>query len=461
MNIRFLGATETVTGSRYLVTVGDTRLLVDCGLFQGYKHLRLKNRDLFPVPATEIDAVLLTHAHLDHSGYIPLLVKNGFRGPIHCTAATRDLCRILLPDSGYLQEEEARFANKRGFSKHSPALPLYTREDAEHSLDSLVPVPWCKPFAITAGPHSARSAHPPIEVEFHPAGHLLGAASILIRHRGRSIIFSGDLGRTNDPLMPAPVFTQGADALVIESTYGDRLHPVQDSMEEVRQIINRTAERGGVVLIPSFAVGRAQALLHFIHELKQRNAIPDLPVFLNSPMAVHANQIFCRHAAESKLSEADAHAACATAHAVSSVEESKELNEKRGPMIVIAASGMATGGRVLHHLKAFAPDPKNTILFVGFQAGGTRGDAITRGAQEVKIHGEYWPIRAEVVRLDSMSAHADRNGLLDWISSLKQRPTQIFVTHGEPAAADSLRRAIDERFGSRAIVPEFGRSFEL
>lgn len=461
MNIKFLGATGTVTGSRYLLTAGGTRLLVDCGLFQGYKHLRLKNRDPFPIPATEIDAVLLTHAHLDHSGYIPLLVKNGFRGPIHCTAATRDLCRILLPDSGYLQEEEARFANKRGFSKHSPALPLYTREDAEQSLDVLAPVPWRKPLTIPAGAHSADSSAHPIEVEFHPAGHLFGAATILVRHRGRSIVFSGDLGRTNDPLMPAPDFTSGADTLIVESTYGDRLHPTQDPMEEIRQIINRTAERGGVVLIPSFAVGRAQVLLHYIHELKQRNAIPDLPVFLNSPMAVHANQIFCRHAAESRLSEADARAACATAHAVSSVEESKELNEKRGPMIVIAASGMATGGRVLHHLKAFAPDPKNTILFVGFQAGGTRGDAITRGAQEVKIHGEYWPIRAEVIRLDSMSAHADRNGLLDWVSNLKQRPTQIFVTHGEPAAADSLRRAIDERFDSRAIVPEFGRSFEL
>lgn len=454
MTLRFFGATETVTGSRYLVTAGNTRVLIDCGLFQGYKHLRTKNWDAFPIPPSEIDAVLLTHAHLDHSGYIPLLVKNGFRGPVYSSHATQDLCRVLLPDSGFLQEEEAKFSNKRGFSKHSPAKPLYTREDAEKSLDSFRSVEWNSRLPLGTGAH-------PLEVQFFPAGHLLGAASLVLRYHGRSVAFSGDLGRSHDPLMPPPQTKFAVDHLIMESTYGDRSHPEEDPQTALRDIINRTAEREGVILIPSFAVGRAQLVLHYIRELKQSRLIPDLPVFLNSPMAAQANEIFCRHARESKLSAAEARAVCETAHTISSVEESKKLNERRGPMIIIAASGMATGGRVLHHLKAFAPDPKNSIVFVGFQAGGTRGDTITRGIQEVKIHGEYIPIRAEVSRLDSMSAHADKSELLSWLHGLEKTPKQIYITHGEPTAAEALRVAINERYGSCAVVPEFGQTFKI
>lgn len=456
MKIQFLGAAGTVTGSRYLLTHKNIKILIDCGLFQGFKNLRLKNWDSFPVSPSEIDAVLLTHAHLDHSGYIPLLIKNGFKGKVYCTAATRDLCTILLPDSGYLQEEEARFANKHGFSKHTPALPLYTEKDALRALDSFASVEWKKRYSIEASETADK-----IEFSFFPAGHIFGAATILVQTADKSVAFSGDLGRATDPITRVPDFDIGADYLVVESTYGNRLHIETNPKEELGQIIRRTYERNGTLVIPSFAVGRAQLILHYIHQLKLEGRIPDIPVFLNSPMALKANDVFCRHPEESKMSAQQAQAICSTATAVHTVEESKALNERKDPVIIVAASGMATGGRVLHHLKSFAPVAKNTILFVGFQAGGTRGEAIVKGARQIKIHGQYWPINSEVAQLDSMSAHADGAEILRWIGRFQKRPRQIFVTHGEPAAADELRRQIIEKLGLQAVVPEQAQTFEL
>jgi metallo-beta-lactamase family protein len=455
MKIKFLGAAGTVTGSRYLMTGANFNILVDCGLFQGFKNLRLKNWEVFPIPPSEIDAVLLTHAHLDHSGYLPLLVKNGFRGKIYCTQATRDLCAILLPDSGYLQEEEARFANKHGYSKHKPAEPLYTEEDAENALSYFSPVEWAKRYSI---PQEDQSV---VEFEFFPAGHLFGAATIVIFCGGKSVAFSGDLGRKEDPVTRAPAFDLGADTLVVESTYGNRKHSDLDTKSELKKIILRTFERNGTLVIPSFAIGRAQTVLHYIRQLRLEHAIPNIPVYLNSPMASKANEVFCHHFYESKMTQAEAFAICATAKTISSVEESVALNERKDSMIIIAASGMATGGRVIHHLKAFLPHPQNTILFVGYQAGGTRGEALVHGAKEIKIHGQYWPVKAEIAQIDSMSAHADANEIVNWIENFKLKPKNIFVTHGEPAASDALRLRLAERFKTSVTVPELSQSFDL
>jgi metallo-beta-lactamase family protein len=456
MKIQFWGATETVTGSRYLVSSGETNILVDCGLFQGYKNLRLRNWEKFPVDPYQIDAILLTHAHLDHSGYIPLLIKNGFCGKIFCTPATKDLCSLLLKDSGFLQEEEAKFANRHHFSKHKPALPLYTEKDAERSMDYFVEVKWNDLKSI-----SKKSNSPKIEFEFFPAGHLFGAASILIQADGKSIVFSGDLGRTADPITRRPDFKKGADYLVVESTYGNREHDVNDPETELKKIILRTFERKGTLIIPSFAVGRAQIILHYILQLKNKKLIPNIPIYLNSPMALSANEIYSKHFAESKLSYQEVKAFSDLAHPITSMEESIALNERKDPMIIIAASGMATGGRVLHHLKAFAGDAKNTILFVGFQAGGSRGEAITKGAKEIKIHGEYFPVRAEVVQLESLSAHADRSEIVKWIQAFEKKPKQIFITHGEPIASDVLRRSLNEKFVINTDIPTYGQSFDL
>jgi len=445
MELTFLGATGTVTGSKYLVKTGSKKILVDCGLFQGYKHLRLRNRAPLPVNPAEIDAVVLTHAHLDHSGYLPLLIKNGFSGKVYCSEATRDLCAILLPDSGHLQEEEARYANKRGYSKHTPALPLYTLEDAERAMQAFSPIPFEKEIAL-GGSLSARLI---------PNGHILGSGCALIKDARTSLLFSGDLGRPNDLIMRAPEMVRQADYLVMESTYGNRLHDPADPQIKLAEIIHRTFERGGTILIPSFAVGRAQTLLYYIHLLKATRAIPDIPVFLNSPMASDATRIFHNHRGEHRLTDAQCDAMCRAAHIVNSVEESKALNERKGSMIIISASGMATGGRVLHHLKVLAPDARNTILFAGFQAGGTRGAAMLNGAEAIKIHGEYVPLRAEVAALDNLSAHADYEEIIEWLKHFHAPPRQTFITHGEPAAADALRHRIEERLRWNVRVPDY------
>jgi metallo-beta-lactamase family protein len=443
MEITFLGATGTVTGSRYLVRSGATRVLVDCGLFQGLKQLRLRNREPFAVDPASLDAVVVTHAHLDHTGYLPLLVRNGYRGPIHATPATRDLCSILLPDSGHLQEEEARDANRYGWSKHHPALPLYTREDAGASLASFRDLPIGAPLDLGG-----------LTVTLHEAGHLLGSAMVELRERGVSLLFSGDLGRPSDPLLPPPARIPGTDHLVVESTYGNRTHSPEDPLDELAGLIQRTATRGGSVLIPSFAVGRAQTLLYLLHRLKEAGRIPWLPVYLDSPMASSATEIFRRHPEAHRLSAAECDAAFRVAVAVESVAESREVDAMRYPRIVISASGMATGGRVLHHLKAMAPDSRNTILFAGFQAAGTRGAAMVAGADSVKIHGAHVPVRAEVDALDGLSAHADADELVAWLDGFERPPRETFVTHGEPVAADALRRRIEERLRWPCRVPE-------
>ncbi len=451
MDISFLGATGTVTGSKYLVSAGGRKILVDCGLFQGYKQLRLRNRAPLPVNPREIDAVILTHAHLDHSGYLPLLIRNGYAGKVYCTQATRDLCAILLPDSGHLQEEEAEYANRHKFSKHAPALPLYTREDAEHSLSLFAPVDFARDTDLGGG----------LALHLLPAGHILGSSFVRLRHAGQTLLFTGDLGRPNDLIMVAPTVVSRADYLVVESTYGDRRHDSADPQQRLAEIINRTAKRGGAVIVPAFAVGRAQTLMYLIHLLKESNAIPDIPVFLNSPMAVDATRLYHNHRGEHRLTPEQCDAMCAAAKVVNSVEESKALNTRQGPMIVISASGMATGGRVVHHLKAFAPEARNTILFVGFQAGGSRGAAMLNGADSIKIHGEYVPVRAEVASIDNFSAHADYAEILGWLKHFESPPRQTFVTHGEPKAADALRHRIEESLGWRTAVPDYLETVRL
>jgi metallo-beta-lactamase family protein len=443
--ITFLGATGTVTGSKYLLHAAGRAMLVDCGLFQGLKPLRLRNWEPLAVRPDAVHGVVLTHAHLDHSGYLPLFVRNGFAGEVHCSAGTRDLCEILLPDSGHLQEEEARYANKRGFSKHKPALALYTEADARTSLKRLRPAAF----------HHGTEPVPGFRLELHPAGHIVGASIAAVETGGIRVVFSGDLGRLDDPIMRPPAMVEHADYLVIESTYGNRRHAPGSTERELAEHINRAIARRGVVIIPAFAVGRAQALLYFLSRLKANGAIADVPVYLNSPMAVNATRLYCDYRAEHRLTPAQCEAACAVAQVVNSADESRALNGRAGPMIIISASGMATGGRVVHHLKAFAPDARNMILLPGFQAAGTRGAALAAGAEAVKIHGEFVPVRAEVVKMDNLSAHADYAEILEWLRGFRHPPRHTFVTHGEPAAADELRRRIVETFGWTVTVPEY------
>ena len=449
--IQFLGATNTVTGSKYLLQTADHRVLVDCGLFQGYKQLRLKNWAEPPFSPHTLDAVLLTHAHIDHTGYLPVLSKRGFHRRVHCTSATRALSEVMLADAAHLQEEEANFANKHRFSRHKPALPLYTVEDAHAAIRLMRPVDFGHQIEVAKG----------VMACWRPNGHMLGSAMIEVAHEGTKVVFSGDVGRPNDPLMRPPEAIESTDYLVLESTYGNRLHPVIDPMAELRTVIDRTVARGGIVLIPAFAVGRVQGILYYLYLLKKRGELADVPLFINSPMAIDATEIYREFAGEHRLTETDYSAMCRLAKFVRTPEESKLLCQQKSPMIILSASGMATGGRVLHHLKEVAPDERNTILFAGFQSGGTRGAAMVDGADAIKIHGEYIPVRAEVVNLDSMSAHADYSELLDWLSRIKRAPKHVFITHGEPAAADSMRLKIVERFGWSCSVPEYRDTADL
>ena len=451
MRLQFLGATDTVTGSKYLLQQGGQNVLVDCGLFQGYKQLRLRNWSPLPIAPAAIDAVILTHAHIDHSGYLPLLARQGFKGKVYCSGATFDLCRILLPDSGYLQEEEAEFANRHRLSKHAPALPLYTRDDAERCLRLFHPLDY----------HERWNPAPELTAALSPSGHMAGSSFVQMDNGSRSILFSGDLGRPHDLVLKPPSRMAGADYLVVESTYGDRSHPDSDALHKLGEVINRTAARRGVVVIPAFAVGRAQSLLYCIHQLKSQNVIGDIPVYLNSPMAASAMEVYWKHREELRLTSAQYQAMGRGAMVVESPEESERLNSRRGPMIIIAASGMATGGRVVHHIKAFAPDHRNTILFAGYQAGGTRGAAIAGGAPTVRIHGQEIPVRAEVAMLDDLSAHADAGEILGWLRQFKAAPDKTFITHGEPAAADALRQRIERELHWACHLPYYLETVEL
>ena len=452
MQLQFLGATGTVTGSKYLLTAEGTQVLVDCGLFQGYKQLRLRNWQPLPQLPASITAVVLTHAHLDHSGYIPLLVREGFKGKIYCTEATYNLCQLLLTDSGRIQEEDAAFANRHGFSKHHPAQPLYTEQDALHALRQFHPVAFGQTVEL-GGTLTAR---------LDGAGHILGAATVCISDGKKTVAFSGDLGRYDDPVIRPPEPIAHADYLVVESTYGNRLHASSDPLPALGQVIRETAKRGGVVVIPAFAVGRVQAMLYFLSVLKQTGAIPEnLPIFLDSPMAKDATALYLRHKSEHRLDAAQCAALHAVARIINSVEESMALDQQSMPMVILSASGMATGGRVLHHLKVFAPDPKNAIVFAGYQAGGTRGALMVAGAPSVKIHGQEVPVRAHVTQINDLSAHADYSEILRWMGGFKEAPRRTFVTHGEPDAADEMRKHIAHELGWACEVPEYLQKVEL
>lgn len=449
--LTFLGAADTVTGSRHLLEVDGVRVLVDCGLFQGLKLLRARNRRPFAVPPESIHAVILTHAHLDHSGWLPVLVRDGFAGPVFCTAPTADLCGLLLPDAAYLEEAAAERANRFGYSRHSPALPLYTIEDAHEALRRFRPVVL----------ERETDAAPGVTFRFRNAGHILGAASVLVEAGGRRIVFSGDIGRPGDEILHPPRAFEVADCVIIESTYGDRLHPSEPVRDELARIIGEAVRRGGVVVIPSFAVGRTQSILYHLALLREAGRIPDIPIFIDSPMAADATALLLAHPAEHRLTPAHIAAMRRHVEITQSVEESKAIDRRRGPMIIISASGMATGGRVLHHIERFGDDPRNTILLVGHQAAGTRGASLQAGATTLRIFGRDVPIHASVVTLDGLSAHADADELMGWLRQMREPPAQVFITHGEPASADALRARIQRELNWPARVPEHGEKVEI
>jgi metallo-beta-lactamase family protein len=478
-SLTFLGAAGTVTGSKHLLDAGGRRVLVDCGLFQGFKELRLRNWDPFPIDPASIDAVVLTHAHLDHCGHLPRLVAAGYRGRIWCTAGTKDLCSLVLPDSARLQEEDAKEANRMGYSKHQPALPLYTEADAARALSQLQPVGYERPMPVVEG----------VEVDFINAGHLLGSAYARVRFGGRTILFGGDLGRYGRPVLPDPSPVAHADVLLLESTYGDRLHEADDQGNRLVDIVNTTVERGGKLIVPAFAIGRVEEVLYWIKRLEEEQRIPVLPVYLDSPMAISALQFYSSRlheldqdmndaprpglgreaGAESRALETvrrnEAKRLCAFCTQrmtiVASTQQSADLVASRKPSIVVSASGMATGGRVLHHLAATLPDARNTVLFVGFQAPGTRGRLLVDGAKEVKMLGRIVPVAARIERLDSMSAHADASEIMRWLSGFERAPAMTYLVHGEPVALDALAARITSQRGWPVHIAEYRERVEL
>ncbi len=451
LSLTFLGAASTVTGSKHLLSYGEHRLLVDCGLFQGLKNLRELNWQRLPVAAHEIDAVVLTHAHLDHCGYLPRLMAEGFKGRIYATAATRDVARLILMDSAFLQEKDAEFANRKGFSKHEVALPLYRVIDAERALDAFKTVKLHETVELPGG----------ASLVMRGAGHILGAATAEIRVAGQTLAFSGDLGRYNDPVMHPPAPIPEADYVVIESTYGNRLHDTADPVSALGEVIERTSRRGGTVVIPAFAVGRAQSLIHHLWALRKSGRLDNVPVYLDSPMATSAVDLLRSYPDEHRLEEKDYAAACDAVTYIRDAEESKALSANRYPKVILSASGMVEGGRVLHHIAAFAPDHRNTLLFSGFQAPGTRGRKLLDGAKEAKIYGQWVPINAEVAELPMLSAHADSDELMRWLSGFEQAPRRVFIVHGEAEASEALRERIGRELGWKASVPLQGQHFDL
>ena len=455
--LTFLGAARTVTGSKYLVEHAGQRVLVDCGLFQGLKELRERNWEPFPVPAQSIHAIVLTHAHLDHVGYLPRLVAQGFKGRVFCTAGTMDLTRLVLPDSAKIQEEDARQANKHGYSKHAPALPLYTEIEAQRALTMLQPM----------GYQRAIDAAPGISVEFLPAGHLLGSAFVVMRlDGGPTVLFGGDLGRYGRPVLPDPLPAVQADVVLVESTYGDRDHPEDDGGAGMAAVIRDTESRGGKLIVPAFAIGRVEELLYWVRRLEREKRIPVLPVYVDSPMATDALRHYIARVGEldpdMKTARADVSTfATARFQTIASPQQSKELTASRRSAIVISASGMATGGRVLHHMAAALPDPRNTVLFVGFQAAGTRGRALVDGAREVRIHGQTIAVNAQIARNDSMSAHADRGEIMRWLGTLPAAPRRLCLVHGETGAMDALKNRIVERLGWEVSTPAHRETINL
>ena len=455
-SLTFLGAAGTVTGSKYLLDTGSHRVLVDCGLFQGLKELRLRNWQPLPLPAGDVDAVILTHAHLDHCGYLPRLVAQGFKGRIFCTAGTRDLCTLVLPDSAHIQEEDARDANRYNYSKHQPALPLYTSADADRALMLLQPVGYNRPVPVVPG----------LDVEFINAGHLLGSAFARVSLGGKTLLFGGDLGRYGRPVLPDPAPIEKADLLLVESTYGDRTHPADDNGEQLARIVRAVAERGGKLIIPAFAIGRVEEVIYWLKILEEQQRIPILPVFVDSPMAARALQFYAQRADEldpDVRPEGRRVTAFATRRmtTVASAQQSIELVASRQPAIVIASSGMATGGRVLFHLQSTLPHPANTVLFVGFQAAGTRGRNLLDGAKSIRIKGRDVGVAATIEHLDSMSAHADSNEILRWLSGFTSPPHMTYLVHEEPTALSALKTRIDNEMGWPVRIAEYQQRVEV
>jgi metallo-beta-lactamase family protein len=443
-----------VTGSRFLVETPRARVLVDCGLYQGLRELRRRNWEPFPVDPASLDSIVLTHAHVDHCAYLPALVRHGFRGPVYATPGCLELARIVLPDSGRLQEEDAAYANRKGYSKHDSAQPLYTEEDANAALSLLQAVPYGVSLPVAAG----------VEVSFHPVGHILGSASVHLAFEGgdtQGMLVSGDLGRPAHPILAPPSPPVAADVVLVESTYGDRDHEVSDPSEQLADAVRRTSERGGVVVIPAFAVDRTELVLHQLRHLTDAGRVPRMPVYVDSPMALAALTVYRRAVAEGwpeirpELRGETRPFDPGDLHEVRSVDGSKALRDVRGPAILVSASGMATGGRVLHHLEQRLPDPRHCVVLVGYQASGTRGRRLLSGETALKMHGHYVPVRAEIVDLSGFSVHADRTEILDWLGKAPTPPSVCFVVHGEPAASASLRDAIVRELGWNAVVPTY------
>jgi metallo-beta-lactamase family protein len=455
--LTFLGAAGTVTGSQHLLEDGPRRLLMDCGLFQGLKELRERNWAPPRADAATLEAVLLSHAHIDHSGYLPRLARAGFEGPVFCTGGTADLLRVMLPDAAHLQEEEAEWNNRHRASKHDPALPLFTTEDADRVLARLQPMAFDTPFAPAPG----------VEARFINSGHILGAGLIECRIGGRLVVFSGDLGRYGVPIMRDPDPVPAADVLLVESTYGDRLHTPDDHSDKLAEAVNRAAGTKGWLLIPAFAVGRAQEVLYDLRELEHARRVPALPVYLDSPMAIQATAIYASHPEEHDREMKEVVGAGQRPFAPQrislcrTVEASKRLNDTAGPGIIIAGSGMATGGRILHHLRRLLPEATTTVLFVGYQAAGTRGRLLRDGAQTIKMLGQVAPVRARIMVSDAYSAHADRAEILRWLKGFTRPPTMTYIVHGEPPAAAGLRDAIVRELHWPATVAEDGQRVTL
>ncbi|SIN66363.1 MBL fold metallo-hydrolase RNA specificity domain-containing protein [Algoriphagus halophilus] len=460
VTVKFLGGAGAVTGSKYLIDLGEFEFLVDCGLYQGNRELRDRNWDKFPMPPMEMEAIVLTHAHLDHIGYLPKLVKQGFSGPIYCTEATAELAKILLLDSGKLQEEEAEYARKKGYSKHDNPQPLYTQEDAEAVFPKLVPQEFERPFSI----------HPDVTVTYYHAGHILGASIVKILVKGKEqekkLVFSGDLGRYHDPILYPPSRIPKADILWIESTYGDRVSPPVKPEEELGRAIRDTFDRGGLVIIPAFAVGRTQLVMYYLFQLMEKGKIPKAPIFLDSPMAINATKLYLDfksdHQLTAVLEDDNNHPFDhPQLHYFQKQEQSRSLNEYRGNAIIISASGMATGGRVLHHLFHHLPDEKNGVVFVGYQAEGTRGRRLLEGEPEIRIYGREVPVKAKIYQIDGLSAHADQNELMDWAEGFIEKPKIAFIIHGEEKSASVLGQKLHEELGWRTILPQYLESFLL
>lgn len=450
-SLSFLGAAGTVTGSKTLLKHQQHRVLIDAGLFQGFKNLRQLNWLPMPIDPKKLSAVMLTHAHIDHSGALPLLVRQGYRGPIYTSGATADVASVLLIDSAKLQQEEAEYANRHHTSKHHPAKPLYTIEDVEQTLELFEPMPF----------GSWQEILPGVSAKLQYASHILGAASIRLQVDGQEFVFSGDLGHAEAPILGAPEPLGAADYVVMESTYGNRHHPLTDPKEELANIIRATIERGGAVLLPAFAVGRAQVLLHTIDTLIKSGTIPNVPVFLDSPMAVNVTELYKRHHADHKLSQQGIKDVFRVAKMVQTVEQSKALNELRYPRIIISASGMATGGRVLHHLRTLVEDHRNAIVFVGFQAAGTRGARMVAGEQTVRVFGQDLVVKAKVHAIEGLSAHADADQLMQWLKTATREPKRIFLNHGEPEASETLRLRIARELGIDCVVPLLGQEITV